>query len=110
MATMNLDQTPSISKDILPPGSTPSSQLGFSLVNLSNTHLTKDHISALEKGLTFCPIPRSPDTTHLWNDIEEFFRRLRIKRYFDKILTDDSERSPFNVKSTWTPPEGQDSS
>jgi hypothetical protein len=72
--------------DTLTPGSTLNSQLGHSVVNLSNVHLYKDQIAALEKGLTFCPSPGMPDITNIWNDLEDFFRRLRIKRYFDEFL------------------------
>ena len=107
MTTSNLEPLPVIPKDILPPGSTAASQLGFSVVNISDITLNKDQISALEKGLTFCPAPGAPDITNIWNELEEFLRRLRIKRYFDESL-EDSERSPFRVKSTWTAPEGQD--
>jgi hypothetical protein len=95
--------------ETLTPGSTINSQLGHSVVNLSNVHLLKDQVAALEKGLTFCPSPGMPDITNIWNDLEEFFRRLRIKRHFDEILEqEDHNINIFRNKSTWSPPEGQD--
>jgi hypothetical protein len=82
---------------ILPPGSSTSSQLGHSVVNLSNVHLYKDQIAALEKGLTFCPSPGIPDITEIWTDMEEFFRRLRIRRYFDEIITEQGDNDKNNM-------------
>ena len=74
---------------VLPPGQSTHSALGYSVVNLTNVHLTTAQISALEKGLTFCPTPPSPDISNIWGDLEDFFRRLRIKRYFDGVITED---------------------
>ena len=96
---------------ILPPGSSTSSQLGHSVVNLSNVHLYKDQIAALEKGLTFCPSPGITDITEIWTDLGEFFRRLRIRCYFDEICDqedNDVTANKFKNKSYWSPPEGQD--
>ena len=108
MATSNLDALLTPPKGVLPLGSTAETQLGFSVLNLCQMHLTKDQISALEKGLIFCATPVSPDITNLWNDLEEFFRQIRIKRLFYIVHSNESSNSPFEVKSTWTPPKGQD--
>ena len=58
---------------ILPPGSTAECQLGHSVVNLSNLTLSQAQIEVLQKGLTFCPTPGTPDITEIWNDLEDFF-------------------------------------
>ena len=94
---------------ILAPGSTATSLLGYSVVNLSDTPLSVAQIQALEKGITFCPTPGPPQITNLWGDLNEFFRRLRITRYFADIDDDVSPSyTPFRPKSDWTPPEGND--
>jgi hypothetical protein len=111
MAASSLAKTTilNVPEGILPPGQTTSSQLGHSVVNLSNVDLTKPQVEALEKGLTFCPTPGLPQIQEIWGDLEEFFRRLRIKRFFDEIESqDNSEEKSFRNKSTWTPAEGQD--
>jgi hypothetical protein len=111
MAASSVEQATIVNKPegILPPGQTTSSQLGHSVVNLSNVELTKSQVEALEKGLTFCPTPGRPQMHEIWGDLEEFFRRLRLKRYFDEIVLEDSnDEKSFRNKSTWTPPEGQD--
>ena len=43
----------------------------------------------------------------IWVDLNQFFRKLRIKRYFDDIDSDNII-NPFKIKSTWSPSEGQD--
>jgi hypothetical protein len=95
---INLKPVP---EGILPPGSTADSQLGLSVINLSNLVLKPEQVKALEKGLTFCPTPAGPDISHIWCDMEEFFRRLRLKRFFDEIISDTDETSnKFKEKST----------
>ena len=42
---------------ILPKGKSMDSLVGHIVINLSDTVLTKAQVSALEKGLTFCPTP-----------------------------------------------------
>ena len=95
---------------ILAPGKSLDDQLGHSVVNLSDVHLTKCQVEVLQKGLTFCPTPAAPDIVRLWDDLTDFTRRLRLKRHFHDINTTDKEgvRNPFKNKSTWTPPEGTD--
>ena len=36
----------------------------------------------LEKGLTFCPTPKGPDKSEVWNDFKEFHRRLELAQFF----------------------------
>ena len=45
---------------ILPKGKSVESQVEHTFINLSDVTLTSDQVSALEKGLTFCPTPGPP--------------------------------------------------
>ena len=58
------------------------SHIGHTVINLSDTTLTKAQISALEKGLTFCPTPGSPNKSRIWTDYKEFHRRLCLRFHF----------------------------
>ena len=94
------------SPGMLPPGKTFESLVGHSVVNLSDIYLTKHQVEVLEKGLTFCPTPDTPDIVDIWTDLDKFFRRLRLKRHFHDILPRDPEpQHPFRNKSDWNPPE-----
>ena len=94
---------------ILKPGQSFSSLIGHSVINISDLILSPKQVEVLEKGLTFCPTPGAPDIVDIWNYLEEFFRRLRIKRYFNEEHTDESEKKKiFKNKSDWSPPRGFD--
>ena len=97
-------------KGILAPGSTASSQLGKSVVNLSSITLTQGQLEALEKGLTFCPTPGSVNIVKIWDDLDKFCRRLRLKKHFDGAIqqTDDPYKAKFRNPSTWSPADGAD--
>ena len=102
---------------ILRPGQTFDSYIGHTVVNLSEVTLTKPQISALEKGLTFCPSPRyDPDLSIIWRDIKEFQRKLELKKFFhdnnentfEESVSDPPELDPnlqkFTFPSKWKPP------
>ena len=96
-------------KGILAPGATASSQLGKSVVNLSSLTLTQNQMEALEKGLTFCPTPGNINIVKIWDDLEKFCRRLRLKKHFDGITEqNDPQNAKFRNPSTWSPNEGAD--
>ena len=38
--------------------------------------------TALKKGLTFCPTPKGPGKSEIWNDFKEFHRRLELVQFF----------------------------
>ena len=67
---------------ILPKGKSMDSHIGHTVINLSDTTLTKAQVSALEKGLTFCPTPGPPNKAQIWTDFKEFHRRLCLKFHF----------------------------
>ena len=79
------------------------------VVNLSGVALSTDESSLLSKGLSFCPTPRSLDADRMLDDLEGFFRRLRLKEFFaDSEIGDSNEELPFRPTCTWMPPKGKD--
>ena len=90
MATLGIDNVLNQIKEkaisappgILPKGITMDSYIGYTVINLSDTTLTKAQVSALEKGLTFCPTPDPPNKSLIWTDFNEFHRRLCLKFHF----------------------------
>ena len=86
-----------------------------STVNLSTKTLTVDHLSLLDKGLTYCPTPLPNHPCHSLQDTLLFNRRLRLTHHF---LPTDQRPSPVNPttqdpyqlskpSSGWTPPPGK---
>jgi hypothetical protein len=81
------------------------------VVNLSNKPLTDSETSLLSKGLGFCPKPDKVNKTDLLEDMDSFYRRLRLcNHFYDDSYADDSvnesEAVPahtFKKKSTWQP-------
>ena len=80
---------------ILPPGKTFESLIGNNVINISDTVLTQAQISALEKGLTFCPTPGALNKAQIWNDFKDFHRRLVLKHHFyndNNLLTKEDRK------------------
>ena len=67
---------------ILPKGTQFENYIGHNVINLSNVQLSVHQLSALEKGLTFCPTPGTPDKSLIWEDFKEFHRRLELMQFF----------------------------
>ena len=67
---------------ILAPGQTMSDYIGHSVINLSTKELSLDQTNALSKGLTFCPTPWEPDMCSIIDNLEDFFRKMRLKAHF----------------------------
>ena len=83
------------------------------IVNHSSKTLSTDHISLLNKGLTFCPTPSTNHPCHDLRDIFLFNRRVRLTHHFncDTPTTNPSPRDHFHAfkpSSGWTPPPGKD--
>ena len=79
------------------------------VVNLSGVALSTDESILLSKGLSFCPTPRRLDADRTLDDLEGFFRRLRLKEFFaDSDVEDSNEERLFRPTSTWMPPKGKD--
>ena len=67
------------------------------MINLSNTPLDHIRVKALEKGLTFCPTPGTPDKSQIWQDFKEFHRRLELVEFFNRDKKDTND--PINDQS-----------
>ena len=55
---------------ILPKGKCMDSLVGHTVINLSDLNLSESQVSALEKGLTFCPTPGPPNKAKIWMDFK----------------------------------------
>ena len=79
--------------------------------NLSEVTLSETEINLLSKGLSFCPIPRQLNKREILDDLESYFRHLRLKGFFldteEKGENNDAMTS-FRAPSTWMPPKGRD--
>ena len=79
------------------------------VVNLSGVTLSSGEISLLSKGLTFCPLPRRVNQGEVLDDLESYFRRLRLKEFFaDQDDAENIIQEPFRPPSKWMPPKGRD--
>ena len=50
---------------ILPPDTTFESHIGHNVINISNYELNEHKLTALEKGLIFCPTPKGADKSEI---------------------------------------------
>ena len=66
------EQAHKASPGILPSNKSMQDYIGHTVINLSDTELTSDQLSALQKGLTFCPTPQSANKALIWSDFKEF--------------------------------------
>ena len=78
-ALPNLDNR----KGILAPGKTMDNYIGMSVINLSDHDLTLTQVTALSKGLSFCPTPWEPDMASIMSNLDGFFRKMRLKSHFN---------------------------
>jgi len=63
--------------------------------------LSMHELSVLNKGLSFCP-NKEINEIQLYGDMENCFRRLRLKEFFNQNLSDS--QNPADVDSFSTPP------
>ena len=82
------------------------SRINGKVKNLSSRNLDKDEKDILELGPKFCPVEIDLDRSRLQKEINEGFRRMKIKDFFhpdEDSRTDEQKR--FYVKNTdWDPP------
>ena len=80
------------------------------VVNLSGIALEEAEINLLSKGLSFCPSPRHIRKEEILDDLEKYFRRLRLKEFFleEEEEEDSDANSLFRPPSTWMPPKRRD--
>ena len=53
----------------------------YNVINLSCRVLSEAELSVLSRGLSFCPVPFPIDKLKMYQDIEAFFRRLRLGEF-----------------------------
>ena len=82
------------------------------VVNLSNVTLSEDETRVLSRGISFCPTPSNFDTTAVLDDLESYFRRVRLHEFFLGQPSEDNspEARIFREPSSWMPPKGRDQS
>lgn len=78
------------------------------VVNLSGVSLSEAELSLLSKGLSLCPTPPTLDTFQMEIDLEDLYRRLRLKEFFYDSESDGEspqpQPDPFKPrKKRWTP-------
>ncbi|CAJ0965707.1 unnamed protein product [Ranitomeya imitator] len=71
--------------------------------NISSQCLSPTELNVLERGLSFCPVPRF-NSFQVDQELNRFFRNIRLKAHFSKTLTNvppisDSTDSEFTLKS-----------
>ncbi|XP_066451040.1 uncharacterized protein [Eleutherodactylus coqui] len=82
------------------------------VINLSSHNPTEVELSVLSRGLSFCPTKMFVKT-ELCSDMEEYFRRLRLKEFFHNtedtglLSTQTEEKLGAKKKSDWSPPPGR---
>ena len=79
------------------------------VVNLSRVALSDDEISLLSKRLTFCPVPGRVNEDEVLDDLENYFRRLRLTEFFaDQDEAENAEQEHFRPRRKRMPPKGRD--
>ena len=68
--------------------------------------LSEAEKNLLPKGLSFLPIPRHMKKEEILDDLEKFFRRLRLKEIFleEEEEEESDAQTLFRPPSTWMPP------
>ena len=61
------------------------------VVNLFGVALGEAEINLLSKGLSFCPIPCHMKKEEILDDLEKFFRRLRVKEFFQEEEEEETD-------------------
>ena len=79
----------------------PASQLGNSVINLSNTHLGPSECKLLERGLNFIPTPHQVSTIPILEAVTKLVRRLKLAYHFRR--SNFYRREKFVSKSNWSP-------
>ena len=75
------------------------------MYNLSSRNLNEIEKSVLLMGLKFTPTPEHNNSNELNDDINMFFRNIRLREYFDGL--DRTNMSLVKNKTSFTPPSGR---
>ncbi|CAI7935255.1 Hypothetical predicted protein, partial [Podarcis lilfordi] len=76
------------------------------IVNLSQQALSPAEESVLSRGLSFCPA-KSPHMIQFYGDLEAFFRRLRLKEYFQHTQQQDKSEQTTTSQHNTSQPTGE---
>ena len=82
------------------------------VINLTSFSFSKNVYKLLNKNLSFIPTPKIYNKKELKNDLDVFFRRIKLKAYFkDSPNETNSKKSEFNFpsKTNWTPKDSHQS-
>ena len=92
---LTLDQVKSKKLKKLNPdyGSTPPSNVKRVVKIPENVTLDKDEEELLSKGMSFVPTSDKADIFKSLDDLENFYRKVRLKAFFSEIDEDDQESS-----------------
>ena len=58
----------------------------FNVINISQRSLSNNELDVLSKGLSFCPVPFEVNELKLKMDLDAYFRRLRLQKFFFTIV------------------------
>ena len=72
------------------------------IINLHSSTLFEAEEKLLSKGLNFCPTPTEVNQVDVSQNLTEYYRRLRLRKFYLDLPPTDPE--PFRCKSTWVPP------
>ena len=75
-------------------------KLSQTVINLSDKVLTKDETEVLELGLTFCPSAKNFSKEKLTEDFFWFFRKLKLREYFEQKKCQESIDGASEVRTT----------
>ena len=75
------------------------------LKNISGESVTKIEEKLFARGQQFCPVEMDPPVVRMQDELNRFFRILRIKWHFQGKIDERSElEKKFYLKSDWEPP------
>ena len=82
-----------------------TSRIHGKVKNLSSIELTEAQVTVLELGPKFCPVEHDINRARYQKDLNEGFRRMKLKaKFFPDMDTRTEEEKRFYVKSSWEPP------
>jgi hypothetical protein len=87
---------------------------GCNVVNLSSATISESTLRTLSFGLSFCPTPQKPNKALLFEGVEKFIRKIKLRCHFGK-RPESSQETPtdplfepsidqlFKIPSNWIP-------
>lgn len=78
------------------------------IVNISSATLSKEQVSLLSRGLSFCPASGSYNEFQLYKDLDNFARNMRLHEYFFDQVTPADDPTALPSLKRWTPASQRD--